>query len=174
MSKTATFPWLGAIALLFSFVGFVAPPAALIAMVLGAVAFKKAASPRSRELGRAAVAVSGVGLLTFAGLLWFRERSTSSEAVECQVGLEALDLAQEAHRKTRGRYASKQEELGIPVAETYFLEASGEHQAELEKLKVGPSGQCPACSITMACVERPSGRWWTITTGAKAVVRDSF
>ena len=152
--------------------GLLLPPVAVIAVALGLIAVKQARTVRDRRIALGAIAVSGAGLVVFAFVLWIATRPTpASPAVECQVGLEALTLAQEAHRKTRCRYAASQEELGIAVEEKYFLEPHGEHVAKLEALGVGRAGQCPACTVTMACLESPQGKWWTITSGGKAVAR---
>lgn len=175
MSSASSFPWFSAVALLLSVVGLFVPPIALVGILLGVLAVKRARSPLGKRIAQASVLISCAGLLAFAALLALKKGQTSSatSSVECQVGLEALLLAQDAHRKIRGRYAGSQSELGIPVARQYFLEAQGEHAAALQELKVGQAGQCPDCTVTMACLERPPQTWWTITTGGKPVAHAS-
>lgn len=164
---STSFPWLGAAGIALSVGGLFVPPLAVVAIVVGAIAIKRATRPINKRLGQATIALSSAGMVLFAALVLLG-RGAAAPGVECRIGLEALSLAQEAHRKTRGRYAGSQEELGVPVAPAYFLVAHGEHLSALQKLKVGPRGQCPDCTFTMACRESPAGTWWTITTGGKA------
>lgn len=161
------------VALGLSALGLLLPPVGLAAIVVGFVAIKRARTAHDKRIAQAVIGVSSAGLVGFGALLWTVSRpSPPSPAIECQVGLEALTLAQEAHRKTRGRYAASQEELGIAVAERFFLEPHGEHLERLQALGVGRTGQCPACTVTMACLETPEGKWWTITSGGKPVAHE--
>lgn len=155
------------VAVSLSALGLLIPPLAVAGLILGLVAIKRAPTDNAKRIARVAIGVSSVGLVVLGVLTWkVMLPRPPSAAVECQVGLAALSLAQEAHRKTRGRYAASSEELGIPVASEFFLDAHGEHTARLVALGVGPTGQCPACNVTMACLESP-GRWWTVTSGEK-------
>ena len=162
MSRT----WFSVAAIFLSIAGLLIPPLAFVAIGMGLLAMRQP-SPGDRWRGKFAVALSSTGLFVLGGML-LRSREQTSGELECRVGLEALNLAQDAHRKTRGRYASSADELGLPIAPQYFLAASGEHKAALQKLKVGREGQCPSCTVTMACLDGAQ-TWWTITSGGKPI-----
>lgn len=138
MSGASQVATLSLVAIGLSAVGLLIPPVGLLAIGVGLIAARRARVPRDKRIAQAVIAVSSAGLVAFGLLLWLNSRSTpASPAVDCQVGLEALILAQEAHRKTRNRYAANPEELGIAVAERFFLEPRGEHLEKLQSLGVG-------------------------------------
>lgn len=167
MSRLSAFPWFSAATIFLSITGLVFPPLALVALGLGFFAISKARSPGAKRLAQAGVALSFAGLAVVGALLLARRGQAGDSGAECQIGLKALSAAQDAHRKSRGRYASSSEELGVPVGQQYFLSTAGENEGVLAKLHVGQSGQCPECKVTMACREAPAGTWWTITSGSE-------
>lgn len=167
MSRLSTFPWFSTVIIFLSVAGLILPPLALIAIGVGIIGFNRARSPSEKRLLQGAVALSCAGLLVTAVLLLLSKEQAADAATECQIGLKALNSAQDAHRKTRGRYASSPEELGLPVGQQYFLSTTGANESVLSRLHVGQFGQCPECTVTMACQEKPTGAWWTITSGGK-------
>lgn len=167
MSRLSAFPWFSAATIFLSISGLVFPPLALVAICLGGFAISKARSPGEKRLAQGGVALSCGGLVVVGALLLTRQGQAADAAAECQIGLKALSAAQDAHRQTRGRYASSPEELGLPVGQQYFLSTAGENEDVLARLHVGQSGQCPECKVTMACREAPAGTWWTITSGSE-------
>ena len=178
MSGPSRFPWFSIVALGVSVAGLFVPPIALVALVVGTLALKRATTPASRRIAQGGLAISVIGLMVIGSLLLFGRGQHPREvaAAECRVGLEALMLAEDAHLKARGRYAGSEDELGVPLAKgerQFFLAAHGVHEAALRRLGVGQGGQCPDCRITMACLEGAPDSWWTITSGGKPIAHDS-
>lgn len=182
-------PLLPVVGLILSVVGLpVIPllPVALVICIYSAIRARR--DPKwamRKQLADMTIAVSAAGALVIAGVMLpgFKRRQQYMAQLECKTVLSRAYEAERSFYEVNKRYSVRVKELGVGAPKGPLLRlaregddaAAGGNPAIIEAQtpqliaqEIGLHGECPACSITLMCLNEidgdPMPDVWTVST----------